>query len=163
MSNESTRDAAWVRIETPFPPWWLGEFLADPERIYRINSLLEVRVWEQERPELIRFEALNLSNGKTIETPCEKNVLPGITRAVIMEILAELGYPVRENFIRPDELSRFDEAFFSGTLNFVQPVSRIEDTQFTCPGQITSTIKEKIHDVFTASTSRYDRWISYIK
>ncbi|MBN1635452.1 MAG: aminotransferase class IV [Deltaproteobacteria bacterium] len=102
-------------------------------------------------------------NGQTIETPSEKNVLPGITRGVIMEILSELDYPIMENSIRPEELSRFDEAFFSGTLNFVQPICRIEDTLLTCPGQITSAIKEKIHEVFHAGTSRYDRWLSYIK
>ena len=39
MSEESARDAAWVSIETPFPPRRLQEFLRDPERLYRINSL----------------------------------------------------------------------------------------------------------------------------
>ncbi len=68
MSEESARDAAWVSIETPFPPQRLQEFLGDPERLYRINSLLENRRWEEEGPGRIRLEALNLSNGKTLET-----------------------------------------------------------------------------------------------
>ena len=68
MSEDSARDAAWVSIETPFPPQRLREFLGDPERLYRINSLLEIRRWEEEEPGRIRFEALNLSNGKTLET-----------------------------------------------------------------------------------------------
>ena len=68
ISDENARDAAWVKIETPFPPQWLREFLSEPERLFRINSLLEIRHWEQKAPGRIRFEALNLSNGKELES-----------------------------------------------------------------------------------------------
>ncbi|MCP4695846.1 MAG: hypothetical protein GY862_03195 [Gammaproteobacteria bacterium] len=66
MSEET--DAAWVSIETPFPPEWLQEFLSDPERLYRINSLLEIHRWSEEGPGRFRLEASNLSNGKTLQS-----------------------------------------------------------------------------------------------
>ena len=40
ISPNDKKDAAWVSIETPFDAHWLGEFLSDIERLYRINSQL---------------------------------------------------------------------------------------------------------------------------
>jgi len=68
MNQDDQRDAAWVRIEALFPTQWMGELLADPERLYRINSLLKIRSWERLAPDRVHLEALNLSNGKTMET-----------------------------------------------------------------------------------------------
>ena len=68
MSEETARDAAWVSVETPLPPLQLREFLDNPARLYRINSLLEIRRWSEHEPGRIRLEALNLSNGKTWDT-----------------------------------------------------------------------------------------------
>ena len=68
MSEDATRDAAWVSVETPFPVPWLHRFVADLERLYRINSLLEIRRWNDKGQGRVRLEALNLSNGKLLET-----------------------------------------------------------------------------------------------
>ena len=68
MNQDPNRDAAWVSVETPFPAPWLRRFVADLERLYRINSLLEIRRWNDKGQGRVRLEALNLSNGKLLET-----------------------------------------------------------------------------------------------
>src|SRR2546423_1572997 len=53
-------------------------------------------------------------DGKLI-TPSPGNILPGITRATVMDICKELGIPVEERLFTTDELKTADAAFFCGT------------------------------------------------
>ncbi len=51
----------------------------------------------------------------TLYTPATGNILPGITRATVLEICASLGIPVVEKLFTPEELKTADAAFFCGT------------------------------------------------
>lgn len=51
----------------------------------------------------------------TLFTPAPGHILPGITRATVMEICQELGIPVIEKLITAEELKDADAAFFCGT------------------------------------------------
>ena len=53
-------------------------------------------------------------NGKLV-TPPAGNILPGITRATVMEICNELNIPVEQRLFTTDELKQADAAFFCGT------------------------------------------------
>jgi branched-subunit amino acid aminotransferase/4-amino-4-deoxychorismate lyase len=53
-------------------------------------------------------------NGKLV-TPPTGNILPGITRATVIEICASLNIPVEERSFTTDELKQADAAFFCGT------------------------------------------------
>ena len=53
-------------------------------------------------------------NGKLI-TPPAGNILPGITRATVIEICNELNIPVVEKLFTTDELMNADAVFFCGT------------------------------------------------
>src|SRR5687768_13569480 len=48
-------------------------------------------------------------------TPPAGNILPGITRATVIEICSELNIPVEERLFRTEELKEADAAFFCGT------------------------------------------------
>ncbi len=48
-------------------------------------------------------------------TPATGQILPGITRATVIEICKEFGIPVTEKVVSPDELKTADAAFFCGT------------------------------------------------
>ncbi len=48
-------------------------------------------------------------------TPATGNILPGITRATVLEICDELLIPVKEKLITLDELKEADAVFFCGT------------------------------------------------
>jgi branched-chain amino acid aminotransferase len=51
----------------------------------------------------------------TLITPALGNILPGITRATVLELCGELGIPVQERLFTADELKEADAAFFCGT------------------------------------------------
>lgn len=59
-------DAAWVSIETPLAPAELRSFLADIERLFRINPLLEFVAFERTGGDRYRLEARNLSNDRDV-------------------------------------------------------------------------------------------------
>jgi branched-chain amino acid aminotransferase len=56
-----------------------------------------------------------LEKGGCLFTPATGNILPGITRATVFEICAELNVSVEEKTITLDELSGADAVFFCGT------------------------------------------------
>ncbi len=58
--------------------------------------------------------------------PLDRSVLPGVTRAVVLEMAQELGVPVAERAISVDELSSLEELFLCGTTTDVTPLVRLD-------------------------------------
>lgn len=63
-------------------------------------------------------------------TPALGNILPGITRATVFEICAELKIPVEEKQFTTEELKEADAAFFCGTAAEVIGWESLDDTVF---------------------------------
>jgi len=59
--------------------------------------------------------------------PLTNLILPGITRAVILEIARSIGIPAREEAFTRAELPTVDELFLAGTTTDVTPVVRVDD------------------------------------
>lgn len=66
-------------------------------------------------------------------TPSLGNILPGITRATVIELSKELSIPVQEKIIQKDELYTADAAFFCGTAAEVIGLYSLDDTTFRLP------------------------------
>ncbi len=64
---------------------------------------------------------------KLITHPRTVNILPGITRAVVIDICRELNWPVMERFYNITELYGADEVFLTGTTTEVLPIIKIDD------------------------------------
>lgn len=69
--------------------------------------------------------------------PLACGALPGITRAVIKDLLIEQGTAVREAVITAGELARADEVFLTSSLRGVAPVAAIDGRALAAPGPIT--------------------------
>ncbi len=66
--NKENRDSAWVTIDTPLTVPQLFEFVADVERLFRLNPHLEIHGWNSDQKKLsegqcVRFKYLNEMNG----------------------------------------------------------------------------------------------------
>ena len=59
--------------------------------------------------------------------PTNNLILPGITRAVVLELARSVGIPVREEPFLASEISRLDELFIAGTTADVMPIVRVDD------------------------------------
>jgi len=63
-------------------------------------------------------------------TPPAGNILPGITRATIMELCEEMGIPSAERLFTPDEMKKADSAFYCGTAAEVIGIASLDETIF---------------------------------
>jgi branched-chain amino acid aminotransferase len=68
-------------------------------------------------------------NGVLYTAP-KGHILPGITRATVLEICGELNIPVIEKFFTADEMRGADAGFFCGTAAEVVALSSLDDVPF---------------------------------
>ena len=66
-------------------------------------------------------------------TPPAKNILPGITRATVLEICKELDIPVEEKLFTIAELKLADAVFFCGTAAEIIGWQSLDDVKFVKP------------------------------
>lgn len=87
-----------------------------------------------------------VSDGKLQTTPLGKDILPGITREVILELASSEGIPVVESCLPATELIRQDEAFLSATTFEVMPLTKVDGKPVGngTPGPVT----EKLYNAF---------------
>jgi D-alanine transaminase len=67
-----------------------------------------------------------VSNGTVITHPLTRNILPGITRQVVLELCREQDIPYREQFFKTFDLYDADEAFLTGTITEVLPIVQVD-------------------------------------
>ena len=71
-----------------------------------------------------------LEKDEKLYTPPLGQILPGITRATIIELAAELGVTLIEKPITPEELKTADSAFYVGTAAEVSGIKSVDDYVF---------------------------------
>jgi len=92
---------------------------------------------------------LGVIDGTVVTYPACNYILPGITRAVTLELARALGIPVREGPIRLEELHRVEELFLSGTTTEVMPIARVDGRLIGDgrPGPITRRLREAFREL----------------
>lgn len=76
-----------------------------------------------------------------IHTPTADCFLNGITRQTVIELAKNRQIKVHERHIMPEELSKVQEVFLTGTAAEITPVGEIEGQKFT-PGAITHQLMD---------------------
>lgn len=101
--------------------WWVADgetHLADPKAI---SLLLDL---DGNITECAGANFLIVRQGVVL-SPTTRNILPGISREVVIELCAELGIPFRERDLQTYDVINADEAFMSTTPYCIGPVTRI--------------------------------------
>lgn len=80
-------------------------------------------------------------------TPKKGNILPGITRATILELCIQLGIKVEEGLYKPEELNNADSAFYCGTAAEIIGFESIEDKKFKLEWK--NSLGKKLHDSYS--------------
>lgn len=82
--------------------------------------------------------------GRLFTPPLDSGCLPGVTRAVVLEIAARALVLREQEMIRPlckQDLLEADELFLTNSVTGIQPVSRLESrTLPRCPGTLTAAL-----------------------
>ena len=78
--------------------------------------------------------------------PLSNYILPGITRQVLMAIVAELGVPVREEPVTQMQLAAVEELFITGTTTDVTPVVSLDGRKVGTgsPGPVTRKLGDAL-------------------
>ena len=80
-----------------------------------------------------------------VKTPPVANILPGITRRTVIEILKHEGYEVKEQFFGRDAFYVADEAFMCGTAAEVTPIQSVDRRVVGggTPGTVTKLVQDR--------------------
>lgn len=71
-----------------------------------------------------------IGGGRLVTPPADGSVFPGITRACVLEIAAELGIPCEERPVAPAEAAAFEGAFLASTLMELKPLACLGDIAY---------------------------------
>ena len=93
-------------------------------------------------------ENIFVLHGDTIATPTlESNVLPGITRATVIDLVRdELGMKIEERPVDRSELYTADEIFLTGTAAHIQGVGSVDHRAVGSGG--IGTVTKKLQDLY---------------
>lgn len=69
-------------------------------------------------------------NNGVLHTPPKGNILPGITRATVIELCDEMNIPVIEKYFNPDEMKGSDAAFYCGTAAEIVELASLDKIPF---------------------------------
>lgn len=76
-----------------------------------------------------------------IKTPIPDCFLNGLTRQTVIGLAKQLGLPLEETHIKPEELAQADEVFLTGTAAEVTAVGKIDDTIYKV-GPVTRQLRD---------------------
>lgn len=81
-----------------------------------------------------------LVKGGRLRTPALEGILPGVTRATVLEIARSEGIRASEGRVVPRDLERADEVFLTNAMIEVLPVSRVGSRKIGPPGRVTRSL-----------------------
>lgn len=100
----------------------------------------------------------------TILEPEIASALPGITRATIHQLAADLDIPIVTRRLTRDDLYIADEAFFTGTAAEVTPIREIDHRRIGAGerGPVTAQLQKAYFDAASGKIPKYHHWLSRV-
>ncbi len=140
------------------PAWKTGNYLNN------ILCLREARaagsdevVILNERGEITEASVSNLAfvkDGVLITPPLEVGILAGITRSITLSLAVNLGIPVLERVVKPEELSAMQECMILSTTRVIVPVGLIDSISFkVSPDSVTEKLNQAF-EIYMQSSAR---------
>ena len=88
--------------------------------------------------------------------------LTGITRATVLDLARDLGYPVTAKPMTRDDIYLADEAFFTGTAAEITPIRELDGRVLGSGkrGPITEKIQSLFFDAVNGRAPKYKHWLT---
>ncbi len=101
-----------------------------------------MRNYRGELAECTQSNLFIVKGGAALTPNLDSGLLPGITRAFLFEIGADIGVPVREAVLRDADLFGADEAFLTSTTREVVPIVKVDYRTIGSgkPGPVTAAL-----------------------
>ncbi len=103
-----------------------------------------------------------VKKGKIITNGEDAAILPGITRASVLQIAQDLGLTTEIRTMRPEEIFESEEVFFTGTAAEVTPVKEVDGKEISGgqPGPVTLRLQEAYLNVVRGKDPKYATWLA---
>jgi len=91
-----------------------------------------------------RTSLFGVLDGQLLTAPTTNDILPGITRKLILTLADRVGIVEKETVLRRTELARVSELFLTGTTTEVMPIVRVDDQPIGSgqPGPVTQRLQQ---------------------
>ena len=124
------------------------------DRAIREHHLYEVILVDKDGSitEGSRSNIFFIKKGEVFTSPLHQ-VLPGVTRGKIIDIISGRGIPVKEEPISAAEIGSFDAAFISGTSPKVLPIASIGEEDYDVNDPLLRDIMKWYDEAFSAGQS----------
>ena len=104
-------------------------------------------------------ESIFLVRDGVVSTPdLSASILPGLTRASIIDLARDRGHPVVERQLLRTDLYLADEVFMVGTAAEVTPIREVDEHVIGPPGPITLELKSAYLDAAHGRSERWSAW-----
>jgi branched-chain amino acid aminotransferase len=115
-----------------------------------------MRNYKGELAECTQSNFFIVKNGAALTPPIDAGLLPGITRAFLFEIGAEMGVAVREQVLHDADLFGADECFLTSTTRELVPIVQVDDRRIGAgtPGPVTKALLASFRRKAYALTQR---------
>lgn len=117
----------------------LNNALGMQEALRRGGAEAVFRNYRGELTECAQSNLFVVTGGRLRTPPIDAGLLPGITRAFVLEVAGRAGVPAEEAVLRDADLLQADEAFYTSTTKELMPIVRVDDRAIGTgmPGPIT--------------------------
>jgi branched-chain amino acid aminotransferase group I len=90
-----------------------------------------------------------IKDKKLITPPADAGILPGITRAAVLEIAGNLDIKTQEKTFSPEELLRADESFLTNSLMEIMPLVMLNERKIGSgrPGSLTELLRQSYREL----------------
>jgi len=104
-------------------------------------------------------------DGTVYAPPLSASVLPGVTRTVVLTLLADLGVTVREESVLREALYAADEVFFTGTAAEITPVRSVDRIPIGAGrrGPLTARLQEQFFGITAGTLADRHGWLTYVR
>ncbi|HVW21198.1 MAG TPA: aminotransferase class IV [Opitutaceae bacterium] len=86
--------------------------------------------------------------GRLVTPSLDCGPLPGIVRAKVLELAAQVGLPVAEGVLTAEDLAATEEAFVTNSLAGLKPLGSINGRILSAPGPATLLLQEAWTDLY---------------
>jgi len=103
-------------------------------------------------------------NGVVHTPPLSSSILPGITRATVIQLLRDMDVPLVEDTIPREMLYIADEVFFTGSAAEITPIRSIDkiDIGSGKRGPITERLQKEFFAYINGERGDRHKWLTYI-
>lgn len=100
-----------------------------------------------------------IRDGGVLLPPLDE-VLDGITRRAVVDLVRHAGFVLDVRPIYWDEVTSADELFLCSTLSQVLPVKQLDDRELPAPGPVSAHLGEAMDELLAGSHDLSRRWLA---